>query len=54
MRRFASPKLKVLRLAHLSGECNAPHIAEGVMRETLSAMGRTDVELAVLPSDEVM
>lgn len=54
VRRFASPKLKVLRLAHLSGECNAPHIAEGVMRETLSAMGRTDVELAVLPSDEVM
>jgi len=47
VRRFASPKLKHLWLAHLSGECNAPHLALDAMKETLSAMGRADVEVEV-------
>lgn len=48
VRRFASPRLKRLFLAHLSAECNAPHLAEGTMRTTLVEMGRTDVEVCVL------
>ena len=48
VRRFASPRLKRIALAHLSEECNAPHIAERAMRETLSSIGRDDVSLAVL------
>lgn len=48
VRRFASPRLKKLFLAHLSHECNAPHLAEGTMRATLVGMGRTDIELSVI------
>ena len=47
VRRFASPRLKRLWLAHLSGECNAPHLALGAMTETLAAMARTDVAVEV-------
>ena len=50
--RFASPRLKVLALAHLSQDCNAPHVAEGAMTETLSGIGRTDVSLKVLSQCE--
>ena len=50
--RFASPRLKVLALAHLSQDCNAPHVAEGAMAETLAGMGRTDISLKVLSQDE--
>ena len=48
VRRFASRRLKRVYLAHLSDECNAPHIAERTMRETLSGIGRGDVELTVI------
>lgn len=48
VRRFASPKLKKLMLAHLSQDCNAPHIAEREMRATLKEIGREDIELTVL------
>ena len=48
VRRFASPRLRRLMLAHLSRECNAPHLALGAMRETLLGMGRLDVALEVL------
>lgn len=48
VRRFASPKLRKLMLAHLSRDCNAPHIAEREMRATLKAMGREDIELTIL------
>lgn len=48
VRRFASPRLKSLFLAHLSSECNAPHLAEAEMRRALSDIGRGDVRLAVL------
>jgi len=47
VRRFASPCLRHLWLAHLSGECNAPHLALGAMRDTLAEMGRTDIEVEV-------
>ena len=48
--RFISPKLKKLNLAHLSQDCNAPHIARNAMRETLEELGRGDVVLEVLES----
>ena len=51
VRRYASPRLKVLALAHLSGECNTPELALRSMRETLLAMNRADVRLTVLPQD---
>jgi phosphoribosyl 1,2-cyclic phosphodiesterase len=46
--RFASPHLRVLALAHLSGDCNAPHVAHGAMSDALARMGRSDVALKVL------
>jgi len=51
VRRFASPKLKHLSLAHLSGECNAPHLASAAVGEALREIGRGDVDLAVLEQD---
>ena len=48
VRRFASPRLKRLLLAHLSHECNAPHLAEGAMRATLTELGRADIQLEIL------
>ncbi len=54
VRRFASPKLTHLALAHLSGECNAPHLAENTMRRTLAEMKRTDISLKVLEQDCVV
>lgn len=48
VRRFASPRLRRLNLAHLSQDCNAPHIAEAAMRATLAEIGRTDVDLRIL------
>lgn len=47
VRRFASPGLKRLVLAHLSHECNTPRLALETMRGTLEAMRRTDVLLEV-------
>ena len=47
VRRFASPRLRKLYLAHLSHQCNAEHLALGLMRETLREMGRVDIELEV-------
>ena len=48
VRRFASPCLKRLLLAHLSHECNAPHLAEDAMRATLAELGRADIQLEIL------
>ena len=48
VRRFASPRLKRLFLAHLSGECNTPTLALGAMRETLVEMNRTDIEVEAI------
>ena len=47
VRRFASPRLKKLYLAHLSHQCNSEHIAICSLRETLQAIGRTDIELEI-------
>lgn len=41
-------KLKKLFLAHLSGECNAPHLAEKCMKEALEEAGLKDVELEII------
>ena len=54
VRRFASPRLSRLALAHLSRDCNSPHLAEGAMRETLDGMGRGDVVLKILSQDEAV
>ena len=51
VRRFASPKLKRLQLAHLSRQCNAPHLAANLMRATLAEMNRLDIELEILSQD---
>jgi len=51
VRRFASPRLKRLGLAHVSQDCNAPHLAEGCMRKTLLEMNRGDIALAVYAQD---
>lgn len=52
VRRFAAPRLKRLALAHLSQDCNAPHLAELAVREALCAAGRPDVVLRVLSQDD--
>lgn len=54
VRRFASPRLKRLALAHLSSECNVPHLAADTMRATLTEMHRTDVALRILAQNEVV
>lgn len=48
VRRYATDRLKRLFLAHLSGECNAPHLAEAEMREALKRKSLSGVELTVL------
>lgn len=52
VRKFASPRLKSLALAHLSEQCNAPHLAKAVMCGALAEMGRPDIAIAVLAQDE--
>ncbi len=47
VKRFASPKLKRLYLAHLSRQCNDPLLARSTMLEALKSIGRADVELEV-------
>lgn len=54
VRRFASPRLKRLALAHLSRDCNSPHIAESAMRATLAEIGRSDVSLSILSQYEAV
>ena len=54
VRRFAPTRLKRLALAHLSQDCNVPHVAANAMRDTLREMGRTDVALRILEQDEVV
>lgn len=51
VRRFARPKLKALALAHLSEECNAPHLARESAAEALRDAGLHDVRLSVLRQD---
>lgn len=52
--RDATPKgLEVLLLAHLSEECNAPHLALESMRDALADIGRQDIALAALAQHTV-
>jgi len=48
VRKFASPRLHSLRLAHLSQDCNLPYLAEREMRAVLDEIGRSDISLEVL------
>lgn len=48
VRKFASERLKRVFLTHLSGECNASHLAEAAMRRALTEIGRDDIELVVV------
>ena len=52
--RFASPRLKRLALAHLSGECNSPRVAMESMSAALCGMGRCDVSVKALLQDEAV
>lgn len=54
VRRFASPRLRKLALAHLSRDCNVPHVAYDAMKAALVEMGRGDIELKVLCQDETV
>ena len=47
VRKFASPRLKKLYLAHLSHQCNSEYLAICSMREALREIGRADIELVV-------
>ena len=53
VRKFAAAKLRKLNLAHLSHECNAPHIASAAMMETLEEMNRRDIALDILAQDTI-
>lgn len=53
VRDVAPQRLEVLLLAHLSEDCNAPHIALESMRRALADVGRRDVELAALAQHAV-
>ena len=48
VKKFASPRLKKLMLAHLSQDCNTPRFAEETMRETLAEIHRDDIVLEIL------
>ena len=52
VRRFASPRLRHLSLAHLSSECNEPIMAQRIMLATLAEINRTDITLDILSQDE--
>lgn len=52
--RFAAPRLKRLALAHLSQDCNAPHLAEAAMRRALAEISRADVAVKVFCQNETV
>ena len=54
LRRFAPPRLKTLLLAHISEECNAPHLAEREARAALAERGLAGVAVKVLAQDSVV
>lgn len=54
VRKYASPRLRKLALAHLSGACNAPHLAERTMRAALDEIGRGDIVLDIFEQDKTM
>lgn len=52
VRRFASPRLRHISLAHLSRECNEPSMVERLMRSTLAEINRPDITLEILSQDK--
>lgn len=52
IREVAPENLKILLLAHLSGECNRPFLAEEASRAALEEINCPDVTLSVLNQDE--
>jgi phosphoribosyl 1,2-cyclic phosphodiesterase len=52
VRRFASPRLKKLALAHLSQDCNEPHLALAALRDALNDAKLNAVALKVLSQNE--
>lgn len=53
VKRYASPRLKKLFLAHLSGECNAAHIVERTIGSALKEAGRSDISYETLSQDKL-
>lgn len=47
VRKFASPRLHHLYLAHLSMDCNSPLLAVESMRAALESISRTDIRIEV-------
>lgn len=52
VRRFASPRLRHLSLAHLSQECNEPLLVKRLFSQTLAEINRPDISLEILSQDE--
>lgn len=48
IKRFASPHLKKIYLAHLSGECNMSHVALNNMKGALHSIGRDEIDVEVI------
>lgn len=53
VKKYASPRLKKLFLAHLSGECNAAHIVERTIGSALKEAGRLDISYETLSQDKL-
>ena len=53
VRECASPRLKALALAHLSQECNVPHLAVDAANRALAEAGAEGVDVIALPADEI-
>ncbi len=51
VRRFASPRLEYLALAHLSGECNAPRLASAAATNALREAKLLSTKLEILSQD---
>ncbi len=45
-------RLRLLLLAHISEQCNAPHLARETMAAALAGLGRADIRLETLSQDE--
>ena len=52
VRQFARGRLRRLMLAHLSRECNAPHLARNAVAAALTAADCRGAELEILAQDE--
>ena len=53
MRDVIPAQMHTLLLAHLSGECNTPHLALDTMKQALRKAGRADVRVEVMSQSKV-